>query len=419
MISIICVYDDVNILRVNLLSSLKEQNTKFELILVDNTKALFKSLPKALNYGGNQAKGEYLMFVHQDVELIGSDWLRRAEKFLTSINDLGVAGVAGVDFDGNPVGFIVDRGRLWGSPIKNPKPVMTLDEQLLIIPRDIFNIMKFDEGFKWHSWAADICLRVQEFGLKTYVLPLLVSHNSSTLPILKAGRIEDDDLKLWMKYRRKYPVIYKTTGAVTSRYFTSYSRKVPRLKHFLKSLELGLYKAIYDNYKTMLDIVVPYEEPYIKSIKSSISYSVGISNKIQYLLASKRIKVHEDYIYTSLEKLPFRDKAFDIIIVRGYLEYLRKYEGKRLLNALEGIGRRIVISVPNNGLPIDPAYRYYRSVWSVDELKSKGYKVYGFGLRIEVKSLGIFGKFLNYIMNPISRHLPYISKVLIATKKSM
>jgi hypothetical protein len=256
--------------------------------------------------------------------------------------------------------------------------------------------------------------------LKAYVLPLLVSHNSSTLPILKAGRIEDDDLKLWMKYRRRYPVIYKTTGAVTSRYFTSYSRKVTRLKHFLKLLiELGLYKAIYDNYKTMLDIVVPYEEPYIKSIKSSISYSVGISNKIQYLLASKRIKVHEDYIYASLEKLPFRDKAFDIIIVRGCLEYLRKYEGKRLLNTLEEIGRRIVISVPNNGLPIDPAYRCYRSVWSVDELRRKGYKVYGFGLRIEVKSLGIFGKFLNYIMNPISRHLPYISKVLIATKKSM
>jgi hypothetical protein len=66
-----------------------------------------------LNYGGSKAKGEYLMFVHQDVKLIGGDWLKRAEKILASVNDLAVAEVAGVNFDGNPAGFIIDGGRFW------------------------------------------------------------------------------------------------------------------------------------------------------------------------------------------------------------------------------------------------------------------------------------------------------------------
>jgi hypothetical protein len=77
MISVVCVYNDEGVLKANLLSSLKKQDAEYELILVDNTKGIFQSLPKALNYGGSEAKGQYLMFVHQDVELMGSGWLKR------------------------------------------------------------------------------------------------------------------------------------------------------------------------------------------------------------------------------------------------------------------------------------------------------------------------------------------------------
>jgi hypothetical protein len=94
------------------LSSLRKQDAEYEPILVDNTKGALQSLPKALNHGGSEAKGQYLMFVHQDVELMGSGWLKRAERMLSSIDDLGAAGVAGVDFSGGPLGFIIDRGRL-------------------------------------------------------------------------------------------------------------------------------------------------------------------------------------------------------------------------------------------------------------------------------------------------------------------
>ena len=69
MISIIRVFNDEKLLSKYLLKSLKNQTACNELILIDNTKNKFKSASKALNYGAKKAKGEYLMFIHQDVKL--------------------------------------------------------------------------------------------------------------------------------------------------------------------------------------------------------------------------------------------------------------------------------------------------------------------------------------------------------------
>jgi hypothetical protein len=68
-----------------LLKSLSEQNTDFELITIHNTENRFKSAAAALNWGGNQAAGDYLMFVHQDVDLYSDSWFddMEAVEFLT------------------------------------------------------------------------------------------------------------------------------------------------------------------------------------------------------------------------------------------------------------------------------------------------------------------------------------------------
>ena len=95
MISIVCVYNNKEILESYLLESVKNQTAKFEFIGIDNTKEQFKSAAKALNYGGRQAKGKYLMFVHQDVDLSTNTWLEEVVKILDEIPNLGIAGVAG------------------------------------------------------------------------------------------------------------------------------------------------------------------------------------------------------------------------------------------------------------------------------------------------------------------------------------
>ncbi|MEM3641515.1 MAG: glycosyltransferase family A protein, partial [Candidatus Bathyarchaeia archaeon] len=87
MFSIICVFNDEKTLKLNLLTSLNLQEKAFDLILVDNQTS--SPLTKALNEAALKAKGEFLMFVHQDVKLIGGDWLEKAERFLGSLKGIG------------------------------------------------------------------------------------------------------------------------------------------------------------------------------------------------------------------------------------------------------------------------------------------------------------------------------------------
>ena len=163
MISVVCVYNNEKIVNDNLLKSLKNQTPKYELILLGNTKGEFKSAAEALNHGGKRAKGKYIMFVHQDVDLCSSKWLEEAKKMLDSIQNLGIAGVAGKK-DEKGVMTVIKHGNppepAGSITIKKPEGVQTLDECLLIIPKSVFNMLQFDEQVcnDWHLYAADYCL---------------------------------------------------------------------------------------------------------------------------------------------------------------------------------------------------------------------------------------------------------------------
>ncbi len=96
MISVVCVYSSEEILKDVLLRSLDTQTVKFELITLDNSDNRYTSAAEALNYGGGKAKGEYIMFVHQDLWLGSHSLLEDVEDILKSLPHLGVAGVAGM-----------------------------------------------------------------------------------------------------------------------------------------------------------------------------------------------------------------------------------------------------------------------------------------------------------------------------------
>lgn len=262
MISIICVFNDKRILQANLLHSLKKVPSDYELILIDNSQKAYSSLTTAMNFGAIKAKGDLLMFVHQDVEFPNSNWIDVLEPQIKSILNLGIAGPFGVDSMGGYAGFIIDRGSIWGIPLNAPKQVMTLDESLVIIPRVVFRQLKFDERFTWHSWAADYCLAVRESGLNAYAIPFIIRHNSPTAPILEIGRLKKDDLLLLSKYNKKFGTIFKTTGTVAAR------QKGTKLKTILLKLHNNLMKSIFNfNANTMLDIISLREQISIKDGK--------------------------------------------------------------------------------------------------------------------------------------------------------
>ena len=192
MISIIVVYNNERTLNEILLKSLKNQTVKFELIKLNNTKGQFKSAAEALNYGGKKAKGKYLMFIHQDVDLSSNTWLEDMEKMLDSIPNLGIAGVVGVREEEHSVGSscrtIIKHGvpprmvsAILTNPIQNPEKVQTLDECLVIVPKPVFNVLTFDEEVcsDWHLYAVDYCLSARKVGFDIYAIPMFIYHKST------------------------------------------------------------------------------------------------------------------------------------------------------------------------------------------------------------------------------------------------
>lgn len=196
-----------------LLKGLSKQNTKFELCLVDNRASTYKSASEAINRAGNKANGDYLMFVHQDVLLASKSWLKETENLLTSLTRMGLAGVAGMlkpkfvsELDVSMRYWLLQkignlslwwrhygRGNVlhganrlpWaGCFISDVTPVQTVDELLLIIPRSVWELTKFDENtcVGWHLYGVDFALTAARKGFKVYALPCpSVWHRSTGL----------------------------------------------------------------------------------------------------------------------------------------------------------------------------------------------------------------------------------------------
>lgn len=228
MISIVCVYNDKNILENFLLKSLKNQTAKFELILLDNRQEQFKSAAEALNYGGEQAKGKYLMFVHQDVDLYSNTWLEEVKKILDKLPNLGIAGVAGKSK--NKEGVITNIKH--GSPprfagkiqFEKLTKVQTVDECLIIIPKSLFTKLQFDENTcnDWHLYAVDYCLNVQKIGFNSYVIPMFIYHKSPGYSM--SEQYHKTLKKILKKYRNYYAMVYTTMGNWSTRYPLSIKR---------------------------------------------------------------------------------------------------------------------------------------------------------------------------------------------------
>jgi glycosyltransferase involved in cell wall biosynthesis len=379
-ISIITCFNNREILEENLLKSLRQQqNVSFELVLIDNTENKFLSVTSAYNFGAKQATGEYLMFVHQDVYLQGDDWLNQALNYLGSLLKVGAIGVSGVTSNGEPTGFILDRGRFFGKHLSAPIPVQTLDEQLIIAPRAVFEKILFDERFSFHSYGADYSLAVERLGLKVYVLPLMVEHNSLTTSSLAASSLKEQDALLLKKYANSYKKIHKTTGTVGTKKDLLRQKIVFFYPYFLFVLSSSIFKiwGVNTRQKKVLDIgCIPMEQIILSKCLSKKSFSVGISPKKRFLLVSKKLKVHDDYVVADPEKLPFKKKSFDIAFLSGLLEYLPKNTAENTLRLSEEVAKGNVIKVPCSGSPVDNAHKFYISLWSRDDFKKTGYKTF-------------------------------------------
>jgi Glycosyltransferase like family len=184
---VICMSDE-QIVRAHALNSpCLQAGSAHEVILVRNC----PSAADGLNLGLRRAKGDWIVCMHQDLflptrwDLLLAEQLQEAER---RFGPIGVAGVYGVgpvqEAPGWPlsaerIGCVVDRGRMLRDGPELPARVSTLDELLLIVPRD--TPLRFDPELGFHLYGADLCLQAAERGLAVVALGALCHHNSQNV----------------------------------------------------------------------------------------------------------------------------------------------------------------------------------------------------------------------------------------------
>jgi hypothetical protein len=212
--SVVACVSDQEVLHRALGSCLeKAHDEPVELIAVDNAGNRY-SAPQALNLGAARARGEVLVFLHQDV-LLPEGWFDRLADQIRTVEQYfgswGVLGVFGVSLWGWMVGHVQDPHghRKWG---RLPCRVQSLDEVCLMIRRD--SGLRFDEelgGF--HFYGADLCLQAQQRGTHCYAVDACLQH-------LSGGRVDGPFWEVARRFEAKWrrtpggPRIVETTCSV-------------------------------------------------------------------------------------------------------------------------------------------------------------------------------------------------------------
>jgi len=100
-----------------------------------------------------------------------------------------------------------------------------------------------------------------------------------------------------------------------------------------------------------------------------------------YIKQSQNKRIHNRYVIGDLEKFNLNE-FFDCIIALEVIEHIGKQEGIKLLNKIEKITNKIIITVPSGCLNLKPQKgdnpkEKHISEWENKDFVKLGYKTYG------------------------------------------
>lgn len=148
---------------------------------------------------------------------------------------------------------------------------------------------------------------------------------------------------------------------------------------------------------------------------------IGVDIFLSFLKKVKYHRIYDDVLLCHASYLPFKKGSFDVVLASEILEHMEKREGWLLLEEVERVGKKtVIVTTPHfvrkrGGLPTPEGFNPYErhvSRWSIKELLSLGYQVFGTGFL----PLAMF-PLLNSILSPISFLTPQLSTHLVAKKR--
>ena len=218
-ISLITVYNNQKLLDEMLSSARKQANVDIDYVMIDNRKNIFSSAAAALNYGTAKAKGEVLVYLHQDIEFLSNNALETIYDYAIE-NKKTIFGAAGVKRRNNKADDSQILASFFAGSDKNPYKTLdgpndcfSLDECLIACHRDCMKDLSFDDEVcdGWHLYGADLCLQagiVPDLNVKVIPMPY-VWHKSNGNADKSYHDTQD---RLAKKYKGKYKIINTTNG---------------------------------------------------------------------------------------------------------------------------------------------------------------------------------------------------------------
>ncbi|MCY6413591.1 acyl esterase [Acinetobacter sp. VNH17] len=167
-----------------------------------------------INHALLQAKGEYLIFCHQDI-LFSFDDRQILDHRIAELNQINVewavVGNAGRDQTGRAFTRITDPYGANQKAGNFPHEVMSLDENFLVINRKQ-NIACSSLLSGFHLYATDLCQNAQYLGLRNYVIDFHLYHKSS-------GNIDQNYMLskkryIYLQQKRKKAQFYSTCCSI-------------------------------------------------------------------------------------------------------------------------------------------------------------------------------------------------------------
>jgi hypothetical protein len=142
----------------------------------------FPSASLAYNDAIDKSENDLIVFAHQDI-LFPAKWIDELRLALAQLEESdpswGVLGCYGETLHDNGRGYILSGAQgVLGKPFRQPEPVQTLDEIVLILRKS--SGMRFDESLPhFHFYGADISLQAAQQAHGVYVIPAFCVHNTS------------------------------------------------------------------------------------------------------------------------------------------------------------------------------------------------------------------------------------------------
>ncbi len=186
-LTLICVYNNEQVLNSCLLKSVKAQSVEAEIILLDNRNHTYTSAAQACNAGALKATKDYLLFLHQDIVFQSPNDLQSIYQALIKDDD-AVLGVAGCSILGKEIYSNIVHGQTQQpagtKTISEVKEVDALDECLIACSKKTFDTLRFNEDLcdGWDLYGVDFCYRAKMLALPVYVMPIKLWHVSPGNP---------------------------------------------------------------------------------------------------------------------------------------------------------------------------------------------------------------------------------------------